>query len=125
MKMPSQQKKRRKNKRSKKVAHVAPTETRAAEALTVAWTVSLTTVLLCNLIAVAAHLYVSAHPDATRMAMLCDLILFAGALIGAVFIGLLPVIYRVRKVPPPHGLVVFGVLVAVGPIIALVVRMVR
>jgi hypothetical protein len=100
-------------------------ETKGAETLTVAWTVSLTTVLLCDLGAVAAHTYVAFYPQASLMILLGGLLLFAGAVVGMLLIGLLPILYRVRQVAPPRGLVGFGVLIAAAPILALLIRIVR
>lgn len=97
-------------------------ETKAAETLTVAWTVSLTTVLLCDLGAVATRIYVAFYPQARLMIVLGELLLFAGAVVGILLIGLLPILYRIRQVAPPRGLVGFGVLIATAPILALVIR---
>lgn len=100
----------------------APFETKRAETLTVAWTVSLTTVLLCDLATMAAHAYVAFHPQARLMNLFGGLVLFAGAVVGVLLIGLLPILYRIRRVAPPRGLVGFGVLIAAAPILALATR---
>jgi len=93
--------------------------------MTVGWVVTLTTLLLCNLAAILAHVYVAQHPDAKLMALLKELMLFAGSVVGIVSLLMLPVLYRVRRVAPPRGLVVFGVCVAAAPILAVVGRMLR
>ncbi len=56
------------------------------------------------------------------MLLLQELMLLAGAIVGTLSLLLLPVLYRVRRVPPPKGLVVFGVCVAVAPLLAILVR---
>ena len=95
-------------------------ETRAAEVLTVAWTVSVTAVLLCNLAAVGGHAIARAVDPAGPLRPLANLILFGGCVIGAVSLMLLPVVLRVRRLPPPLGLVVFAVLVGAAPIVGAV-----
>ena len=119
----------RKKKRSRKsFASRSPTESaesRTSEAVTVGWTVTLTTVFFCNLAAVAAHFYVTAHPEAQRMAMLREFMLFSGALAGLLSLALLPLVKRLRQTPPPRGLVVFGVCIALAPILAVALRAIR
>lgn len=119
----------RKKKRSKKSlarrSPAVPAESRTSEVTTVGWTVTLTTVFFCNLAAIGAHLYVAAHPEAQRMAMLRELLLFSGALIGLLSLALLPVVKRLRQTPPPRGLVAFGVCIALAPILAVALRIMR
>jgi|GEM_PF-1211822 len=119
----------RKKKRSKRnLASRSPTgsaESRTSEAVTVGWTVTLTTVFFCNLAAVAAHFYVAAHPEAQRMAMLRELLLLSGALVGLLSLALLPLVKRFRQTPPPRGLVAFGVCIAVAPILVVALRAIR
>lgn len=103
----------------------APAESRASDAVTVCWTVSVTTLLMCNIAAIAAQLYARRHPQARGMLMLGEMLLLAGAVIGVASLALLPVMYRVRRSPPPPGLVVFAVCAAVAPILAVVVRAVK
>ena len=119
--MASRKQKKSQTRRLKSLAKATP-ETRTADAMTVAWTVSVTTVLLCDLACVAATFYVNANPEAKRMLILQALLLFAGGVVGIVSLALLPIVYRVRSVPPPRGLVVFGVCVAGAPLLALLAR---
>jgi hypothetical protein len=48
--------------------------------------------------------------------------LFAGAAIGVASLAFLPVVYRLRRKPPPLGFVVFAVAAAAAPILALTAR---
>jgi len=111
-------------KKSKK--HPRPSansgETRASDAVTVAWIVTLVTVLLCDLVIVVAHVFLLVDPDQQRLNMLKELLLFGGTVVGLLSLGLLPVVYRVRRVPPPPGLVVFGACLAIAPILASFIR---
>jgi hypothetical protein len=102
-----------------------PAESRASGAVTVCWTVSVTTLLMCNIAAVAAQLYARRYPDARGMLMLGEMLLLAGAVIGIASLVLLPVVYRVRRVPPPQGLVVFAACLAIAPVLAVIVRAVH
>ena len=102
-----------------------PIESRASEALTVAWTVTLTTLLFCNLATIAAHFYILATPDAKSMKLLREMLLFASAIVGCLSLTLLPFVHRYRRIPPPKGLVVFGACLAIAPILVVVLRAVR
>jgi len=99
-----------------------PVETNLAETITIAWTVTVTTLLLCNLTNILVHFYVNGNPSAKRMILLQGLLLAAGAIIGIISLLLIPLVYRLRRVPPPMGLVVFGACCAAAPILALLVR---
>ncbi len=99
-----------------------PGESGAGEAATVAWTVSVTMVAACDLAAVAAHVYLLRNPGVRSVAVLGQLMLFGGAVIGVASLILLPVVYRVRRVPPPTGFTVFAACAAAAPLLALAAR---
>ncbi len=117
-------KKKKRDQQKKKVSKMsqAPAETRASESLTVFWTVTVLMVLVSNLATVAVHYYLAANPAAEKLALLKGLLLFTGALVGGVSLIVLPILYRVRKVPPPRGLAVFGACVAAAPILAVLIQ---
>lgn len=94
-----------------------PVESRASESLTVLWAVTVLMVLVADVLAVAAHFYLTANPEAEKVVLLKGLLLFTGSLVGAVSLIVLPILYRVRQVPPPPGLAVFGACVAAAPIL--------
>jgi len=100
----------------------APVETRASESLTVFWAVTVLMVLVTNLVAISAHFYLATNPAAENMALLKGLLLFTGSLVGSVSLVLLPILYRVRRVPPPPALAAFGACVAAAPIMAVVAQ---
>lgn len=102
-----------------------PSESVAGEAATVAWTVSVTMVAACDLAAIAAHVYLLRNPGVHSIAVLAQLMLFGGAVIGAASLVLLPVVYRVRRVPPPTGFTVFAACAAAAPILALIARAIQ
>jgi hypothetical protein len=102
-----------------------PSESGAGEAATVAWTVSVTMVAACDLAAIAAHVYLLRNPGVRSIAVLAQLMLFGGAAIGAASLVLVPVVYRVRRVPPPTGFTVFAACAAAAPILALIARTIQ
>ena len=116
---------KRKPRRKDKGRHAPPLaarENQTSEAATVAWTVTVTMVVACDLAAVAAHVYLLFNPGAKWAGMFSGLMLLSGALIGVGSLALLPVVYRLRRAPPPLGFVVFAVCAAAAPILALVAR---
>ena len=79
----------------------------------------------CNLAAIGAHFYVEAYPEAQRMAMLRELLLFACIVTGLLSLVLCALVHRLRQTLPPRGLVAFGVCIALAPIVAVVLRTIR
>jgi hypothetical protein len=113
---------RRRLKRRTRAANTGPPETRTAEAATIAWTVTVTMVVMCDLAAIVAHAYALRNPEAKGAQVFGGLMLFGGAVVGAASLALLPVVYRVRATPPPTGFTVFAACAAAAPIVALVAR---
>lgn len=103
---------------SQRLANALPAETRASDSLTVLWSVTVLMSLFINIACLAVHYYLAANPDAEKLRLLKGILLFTGTLVGGVSLILLPVLYRVRKVPPPPGLAFFGACVAAAPILA-------
>ena len=102
----------------------SPAEPRVVDAATVAWTVTVSTVVLSELGAAGAHFLGLANPGAARLPVLRDLLLFGAAIVGLLSLVLLPVVYRLRAVKPPVGFTVFAGCAAAAPIIALAVRLI-
>lgn len=111
--------------KAKATAQQRSAETRTSDAATVGWTVSITMVLVCDLAAIVAHLYARGNPQARGVALFGELLLVAGAVVGVISLAMLPIVYRVRRVPPPPGLTAFAACAAVAPILAILVRMMR
>jgi hypothetical protein len=78
--------------------------------------------LLCNIAAAAGHFYARGVANGDNILLFSDLMLFGGAVIGFVSLALLPVVMKVRRAPPPTGVIAFGICVAAAPILALLVR---
>lgn len=99
-----------------------PEENRAVEFFTVAWMLSVFTTLLCELSAVAATWYLQAHPEATRMAALTTILVFASLVVGLLSLALMAVVFRFRTVRPPNGISVFALVVGAAPGLLLLLR---
>jgi hypothetical protein len=125
--MTKEQKKppRRRKQTPRAAGKQASAETRAADATTIGWMVSVTTTLLCDIAAAATLLYLRAYPHTRAMVVFQEVILFAAAAIGIISLLILPVVFRVRRSPPPSGVTVFAICVALAPILALIVRNLR
>lgn len=113
---------KRGNKRTR-LAQSAPAESRLAETLTIAWTVSVTGVLIADLMLLGASLLVRRHAAAGQLRMLETVVLLLAGGAGAVSLGLLPIVWRRRVVKPPVGYTVFAVMIAAAPITVLVGRL--
>jgi hypothetical protein len=109
-------KRRRKNRRKEPAP---PAENRTAEAVTVAWMLSLTATLLAELAAAAGWLLLrimGGEPDdAGPIAALPELLLIIAALTGAVCVLLVPVTHKVRQQPPPLPISVAAVVIGSAP----------
>jgi hypothetical protein len=121
--MPKKQRKVRQKNAPRHGAALEPSETRASEAVTIAWTVSVTSVFVADLVVIAAHLYSLNASKAKSAQLLEAIMLMSAALMGAISLALLPVVWRTRRLKPPQGYLVFAALVAAAPIIALVWRL--
>lgn len=111
-----------KRKKASRENSYEPNESQASKALTVGWSLSVIMVLACILMALAARLLSWALPDSERLPILEEFALGSACLIGAASLLLVPVVYKVRRIPPPLGLAVFGVVVAAAPWIVVIVR---
>lgn len=97
-------------------------ESQASKAVTIVWSLSVVMVLVCVLMAIAARLFIWAQPDSEKLPVLEAFALFAAGVIGVVSLVLLPIVYRVRRIPPPIGVVVFAVIVAASPWLVVAIR---
>ena len=102
---------------------VVADESWTADATTAAWMLTVVQTLLCELGTAAARWYASAVPGATRIALLANLLLIAATVIGGVSLMLLPLMLKLRRVPPPRGILVFGVIVGAAPLLGWLVRL--
>jgi hypothetical protein len=110
-------------RKPRRPAPAGPRESSVTEAATVAWTVAVTMVVVCDLAAIVAHAYLLRNPNEKGAALFGGLMIFAGAAIGVAALALLPVVYRLRQTPPPTGFAVFATCASAAPVLALVARL--
>jgi predicted membrane-bound mannosyltransferase len=82
-----------------------------------------TSVLLADLVTIAAHFYADAHPESKTARPFEAIMLLTGCVLGVVSLALLAVVWRVSRLKPPRGFVVFAALVAAAPIVVTVARL--
>jgi len=100
-----------------------PHEERSTEAVTVAWTASVTSVLLADLATIIAHFYAQNHPESKTAPPFEAIMLLTACVMGLISLVLLAVVWRVSRLKPPSGFVVFAAAVAAAPIVATVARL--
>lgn len=98
-------------------------ESEASKAVTIAWTVSVTSVFVADLVVIAAHLYSRSVPSAQAARVLEAIMLVSAAAMGAISLALCALAWRTRRLKPPQGYMIFATLVAAAPIIALMGRL--
>ena len=111
-------KRQRRTNRSNPHSRPAPTETRAAEAVTIAWTVTVTMLVVCELMGLAAVLYIRSAPDAAGVRSLAGAAQVCALTLAVICLTLMVVVYRVRRVRPPVAYTAFAVVVTLVPFIA-------
>lgn len=93
----------------------ASSESRAGDAVTVAWTVTVTTLVICEVFVLSLLVYVRFKPNAAGMLALVGFFQFSSLVLAVVAVALLPVVYRVRRSRPPRAVVVFALFAASVP----------
>jgi hypothetical protein len=114
---------RRPKQKKRQPQSAEPAETRASDAVTIAWTSAVTGVFIADLIVIAAHLYARNNPDARAATVLEAIMLLSAAVMGAVALVLLALVWRTRRLKPPRGYTAFAALVAAAPILVVAARL--
>jgi hypothetical protein len=112
-----------KGKRSVRPRGAGSVQEPESDAITIAWTASVSAVFLADLVTIAAHFFSRSHPEAKTAPVFAAIMLLTACLMGLVSLALLVVVWRVRQLKPPQGFVVFAALVALAPILATIVRL--
>jgi hypothetical protein len=115
---------RSRNKRPRATTPIEPAESRASEAVTIAWTSSVTGAFVADLVVIVAHLYSRAYPDAQAARAFEAIMLLSAATIGLISLALLVAVWRTRRLKPPRGYTIFAILITAAPVATLVGRLV-
>jgi hypothetical protein len=123
-------KKKKRSKPSPRAATPVPMrtdgESRQSVAVTVAWMLSLLVTLVAEVIAIPATIISKANPQpigkGLTTAPIADLFIFLALVTGLITVALVPLVYRVRAVPPPQSITVAALVAAAVPPITMVVR---
>jgi hypothetical protein len=97
-------------------------ETRVADALTVAWMLTVMTVLMLGLMTIGFRWFASARPEAPILGALADLLYLCAALCGGISLLMFPLVWKLRKTKPPWGVTLFSLAAAGLPIALLIAR---
>ncbi len=106
------------DKRNRRRRAAIPEESRVSLVVTVAWTVSVMTTLLCGSVAVLTWMAVRNRPDGETGLAFVQLLHFCAIVTSGLSLLLLPVMLRVRPHPPPPGFLVFAIVVSALPLVA-------
>ena len=112
-------------RRKKAKPPAVPPETKAADAVTVAWMLAVTCALMCEVSTGLLRAYLTFVPDGPKVALLAELLLFAALVAGIVSLLILPVVLKVRRLAPPRPVTIVSVVVGVAPLIAYLTRSLR
>ncbi len=83
---------------------------------------SVMTALVCELGFVAARVYlVLVNGDVPSIRALAAMLFFAALVVGLISLGLMVIVMRMRREPPPLGIVAFAAVVGMLPLAALLV----
>jgi hypothetical protein len=102
-----------------------PTETPAAEAITVAWLVSVMMVTLLDVAAIGLQIYIAVDGATAQRTLLASYALYVAAITGVLSLLLATAVFKLRVQSPPPKVTTFSVVVAVTPIIMLIIVTLR
>lgn len=81
------------------------------------------TTLVCELGFAAARAYLLlVNSEADKIRLLAAMLVFAALVIGSISLGLMMIVLRMRREPPPRGILTFAAVVGVAPIVAMLLR---
>ena len=113
---------RKRRKQPTRARAVEPSESRAAEALTVGWLLAVTMAVLCELGSAIALALRDLGPGAQ---LASSYLFFAATVMGATSLILAGGVFKSRRVPPPRGVTVVGLAIGVAPLVVLVLASFR
>ena len=105
-----------------------PSEERRAEVATVVWMLTALFTSAAETLGLVVRLFFAFNPEPASpesiapLALLPGIALFGGLITGAICLVLTPVVYRLRRTPPPIMVTIFAVLVSLLPPATLLLR---
>lgn len=112
-----------KDKRSVRSEDADSDQDQAADAITIAWTTSVSAVFLADLATIAAHFCARSNPASNTAPLFEAIMLLTACLFGIAALVLLIVVWRVSRLKPPIGFAAFAVSVAAAPVLAVIFRL--
>ncbi len=111
------------NKKNESDQNKRPEETRAAEAVTVAWMLSMLATAMAEILTIGswalALLFVDSHEEFKPLRTLPGLLLFLAVITGIVCLALGPIAQWLRKTRAPTSVFVTAMVIGVLPLINL------
>ena len=101
-------------------------ESRAAEATTVFWMLTMLATLGAEILALAGWawlaLFSARQESDTAIQSLPTLLLTTAGLTGLICLLLIPLVYKLRQSPPPKAMTLFTVLISITPMLLLLLH---
>jgi hypothetical protein len=116
---------KKKQNRERRAADDMPTESQAADAMTVGWMLAILTTLLCQVAALVMRWIAFANPQLAGLSSFSAMLFFGALIIGLVTLALIPVLYKIRVLAPPTPIVAFAVVVGLAPWVTLLMQWVQ
>jgi hypothetical protein len=111
------------DRRSRRPTGGDPVDEIPIDAITIAWTASVTSVFITDLVLIAVHFYTRSHPESQLAPAFAAIMLLTACAIGLASLALMVVVWRVSRLKPPMGFVVFALLVAAAPVVVTAARL--
>jgi len=109
--------------KKKRAAPVVASDNRSVEALTIGWMLCVMTTLVCELGLAATRIYLLAvNPNSRWIAALAAMLLFAAAVVGSISLLLAWAVVKMRREPPPRGVLFFALVIGAAPLVTMLVR---
>jgi hypothetical protein len=108
------------------VPRLTDAESRPSVAVTVSWMLSLLVTLAAEVIAIPATIISQVNPQPPAAGLsthqVAELFLFLSLVSGMVCVGMVPLVYRVRAIPPPPVIVLAALVAGAVPPVTMVLR---
>ncbi len=102
-----------------------PRESQTAELLTIAWSLTVVTLVVCDVGAAVSRLLVKSGGPPGMLEVFSVWVLFSAGVIAILSLALLPFVLRLRVEKPPRGFTALAIAVAVAPLVMIAVLLVR